>query len=170
MFDFPANDPSSSDDSDEKFMEDPQEEPEEALEEDPEEDHEETSEEEEEEPEEEPKEAQAIREATRVENIRLRRKGMIRIGVVGYRPSEAIDVLTVYEECQPPGPQGHLVAPSSLLIMPPKMMKRKAAKKMVEEQIAKAIAEYEKTRANLYNAGGSGSVNAGGIHAPKLHG
>ncbi|GJU84758.1 hypothetical protein Tco_1292304 [Tanacetum coccineum] len=70
MFDFPTNDPSSSDDSDEKFEEDPQE----ALEEDHEEDHEEALEEEEEEPEEEPKEAQAIREATRVENIRLRRK------------------------------------------------------------------------------------------------
>ncbi|GJS82977.1 hypothetical protein Tco_0749518 [Tanacetum coccineum] len=60
MFDFPANDPSSSDDSDEKFEEDPQEEPEEALEEDPEEDHEEAPEEEVEEPEEEPKEAQQI--------------------------------------------------------------------------------------------------------------
>ncbi|GKA31792.1 putative reverse transcriptase domain-containing protein [Tanacetum coccineum] len=39
---------------------------------------------------------------------------------------------------------------------------------MVKKRIAEAIAEYEKTRANPYNAGGSGSVNAGGIDAPKL--
>ncbi|GKD83111.1 putative reverse transcriptase domain-containing protein [Tanacetum coccineum] len=51
--------------------------------------------------------------------------------------------------------------------MPPNMMKQKAVKKMVEKRIAKAIAEYEKTRASPDNAGGSGSVDAGGIHAPK---
>ncbi|GKC40907.1 putative reverse transcriptase domain-containing protein [Tanacetum coccineum] len=39
---------------------------------------------------------------------------------------------------------------------------------MVKKRIAEAIAEYEKTRANLYNAGGSGSVNTGGIDAPKM--
>ncbi|GJW38168.1 putative reverse transcriptase domain-containing protein [Tanacetum coccineum] len=46
--------------------------------------------------------------------------------------------------------------------MPPKMMKRKAVKKMVKKQIAEAIEEYEKTRANLGNAGGSGPANTGG--------
>nr|GFC64044.1 hypothetical protein [Tanacetum cinerariifolium] len=34
------------------------------------------------------------------------------------------------------------------LIMPPKMMKRKAVKKMVKKQIAEAIEEYERTRVN----------------------
>ncbi|GJX58517.1 hypothetical protein Tco_0289907 [Tanacetum coccineum] len=48
------------------------------------------------------------------------------------------------------------------LIMPPKMMKRKAVKKIVKKRIAKAIEEYEKTRANLGNAGGSGPANTGG--------
>ncbi|GKC34155.1 hypothetical protein Tco_1046539 [Tanacetum coccineum] len=46
--------------------------------------------------------------------------------------------------------------------MPPKMMKRKAIKKMVKKRIAKAIEEYEKTRANLGNASGSKPVNTGG--------
>ncbi|GJW92001.1 putative reverse transcriptase domain-containing protein [Tanacetum coccineum] len=46
--------------------------------------------------------------------------------------------------------------------MPPKMMKRKAINKMVKKQIAEAIEEYEKTRANPYNAGGSGPTNTGG--------
>ncbi|GJV39805.1 putative reverse transcriptase domain-containing protein, partial [Tanacetum coccineum] len=47
-------------------------------------------------------------------------------------------------------------------IMPPKMMKRKAIKKMVKKQIAEAIEEYEKTRANPGNDGGSGPANTGG--------
>ncbi|GJZ22476.1 putative reverse transcriptase domain-containing protein, partial [Tanacetum coccineum] len=42
------------------------------------------------------------------------------------------------------------------------MMKRKAFKKMVKKQIAEAIEEYEKTRANPGNAGGSGPSNTGG--------
>ncbi|GJT64475.1 putative reverse transcriptase domain-containing protein [Tanacetum coccineum] len=52
--------------------------------------------------------------------------------------------------------------------MPPKMMKRKAVKKMVKKQIAKAITEYENTRANPDNDGGSGSVNTGGVVAPNV--
>ncbi|GKB19111.1 hypothetical protein Tco_0853034 [Tanacetum coccineum] len=52
--------------------------------------------------------------------------------------------------------------------MPPKMMKRKAVKKMVKKGVAEAIAEYEKTRANPDNAGGSGSVNARGIDSPEV--
>ncbi|GKA03431.1 putative reverse transcriptase domain-containing protein [Tanacetum coccineum] len=51
-----------------------------------------------------------------------------------------------------PNRMDHLVVPSSL-IMPPKMMKRKTVKKMVKKRIAKAIEEYEKTRANPCNAG-----------------
>nr|GEU64387.1 putative ribonuclease H-like domain-containing protein [Tanacetum cinerariifolium] len=46
--------------------------------------------------------------------------------------------------------------------MPPKMMKRKAVKKLVKKRIAKAIEEYEKTRGNSHNAGGSGPANTGG--------
>nr|GEU89999.1 putative reverse transcriptase domain-containing protein [Tanacetum cinerariifolium] len=44
-------------------------------------------------------------------------------------------------------------------IMPPKMMKRKAVKKMVKNQIAEAIEEYEKTRANSSNVGVSRPAN-----------
>ncbi|GJZ23797.1 hypothetical protein Tco_0561256 [Tanacetum coccineum] len=48
------------------------------------------------------------------------------------------------------------------------MLKRKAVKKIVKKWVAEAIAEYEKTRANPDNARGSGSVNAGGVVAPKV--
>nr|GFC24798.1 hypothetical protein [Tanacetum cinerariifolium] len=47
-------------------------------------------------------------------------------------------------------------------IMPPKMMKRKAVKKLVKKRIVEAIWEYEKTRGNLGNASGSGPGNTGG--------
>nr|GEV61461.1 hypothetical protein [Tanacetum cinerariifolium] len=46
-------------------------------------------------------------------------------------------------------------------IMPHKTMKRKVVKKMVNKWIAKAIEEYEKTRANPCNASGPGSTNTG---------
>nr|GEU59641.1 reverse transcriptase domain-containing protein [Tanacetum cinerariifolium] len=49
----------------------------------------------------------------------------------------------------------------SLVIMPPKMMKRKAVKKMVKKQIAKAIEEYEKIKVNPGNTSGSGVTNTG---------
>ncbi|GJU17380.1 putative reverse transcriptase domain-containing protein [Tanacetum coccineum] len=194
VYDFPANDPSSLDDSGEELEEEPQEEPEEASEENPEE----ALEEEEEEPEEAqamdfdfrlwdedekedeaeliyPYEAEgspypptlaspdfepeinivghvsrALREATRVENIRLRRE---------LEDAEINNTLlwdVWYDGME--------------RTMPPKMMKRKAVKKMVKKRVAEAIAEYEKTRANPKNAGGSGSVNAGGIDAPKVYG
>ncbi|GJW90265.1 hypothetical protein Tco_0167818 [Tanacetum coccineum] len=43
------------------------------------------------------------------------------------------------------------------------MIKRKAVKKIVKKQIAEAIEEYEKTRANPGNAGGSGPTITGGM-------
>ncbi|GJU94660.1 hypothetical protein Tco_1319416 [Tanacetum coccineum] len=46
--------------------------------------------------------------------------------------------------------------------MSSKMMNRKAVKKMMKKRIAEAIDEYEKTRANPGNAGGSGPTNTGG--------
>nr|GEZ63628.1 putative reverse transcriptase domain-containing protein [Tanacetum cinerariifolium] len=46
--------------------------------------------------------------------------------------------------------------------MPPKMMKRKAVKKLVKKRIAEAIEEYKKTRVNPGNASGSGVTNIGG--------
>ncbi|GJW54530.1 putative reverse transcriptase domain-containing protein [Tanacetum coccineum] len=50
------------------------------------------------------------------------------------------------------------------VIMPPRRLKKKSVKRLVEKRVAKAIEEYEKTRANLDNAGSSGgnSKNAGG--------
>nr|GEV90403.1 hypothetical protein [Tanacetum cinerariifolium] len=49
--------------------------------------------------------------------------------------------------------------------MPPRRLKKKSVKRLVEKHVAKAIEEYEKTRANLDNAKSSGgnSENAGGI-------
>ncbi|GJZ53242.1 hypothetical protein Tco_0608127, partial [Tanacetum coccineum] len=41
-------------------------------------------------------------------------------------------------------------------IMPPRRLKRKSVKRLVEKRIAKAIEEYEKSRANLDSAESSG--------------
>ncbi|GKC44601.1 hypothetical protein Tco_1062323, partial [Tanacetum coccineum] len=45
--------------------------------------------------------------------------------------------------------------------MPPRRLKKKSVKRLVEKRVAKAIEEYEKTRANPGNASGYGSTNAG---------
>ncbi|GKA59336.1 putative reverse transcriptase domain-containing protein, partial [Tanacetum coccineum] len=49
-------------------------------------------------------------------------------------------------------------------IMPPRRLKKKSVKRLVEKRVAKAIEEYEKSRANLDSAGSSGGNlrNAGG--------
>ncbi|GKE04949.1 putative reverse transcriptase domain-containing protein [Tanacetum coccineum] len=47
--------------------------------------------------------------------------------------------------------------------MPPRRVKKKSVKRLVEKRVAKAIEEYEKTRADSNNAGGSGSASTGGI-------
>ncbi|GJZ19441.1 putative reverse transcriptase domain-containing protein [Tanacetum coccineum] len=47
-------------------------------------------------------------------------------------------------------------------IMPPRRLKKKSVKRLVEKRVAKAIEEYEKTRANPGNASGSGPTNTGG--------
>ncbi|GJU54282.1 putative reverse transcriptase domain-containing protein [Tanacetum coccineum] len=57
-----------------------------------------------------------------------------------------------------------------LLIMPPRRFKKKSVKRIVEKRVAKAIEEYEKTRTDSNNAGGSGSANTGGTVAPEMHG
>ncbi|GJT69824.1 putative reverse transcriptase domain-containing protein [Tanacetum coccineum] len=49
-----------------------------------------------------------------------------------------------------------------IIIMPPRRLKKKSVKRLVEKRVAKAIEEYEKTRANPGNASGSGSTNTGG--------
>nr|GEY29545.1 hypothetical protein [Tanacetum cinerariifolium] len=47
-------------------------------------------------------------------------------------------------------------------IMPPRRLRKKSVKKLVERRVAKAIKEYEKNRADSINAGGSGSASTGG--------
>nr|GEZ31406.1 putative reverse transcriptase domain-containing protein [Tanacetum cinerariifolium] len=47
-------------------------------------------------------------------------------------------------------------------IMPPRRLRKKSVKKLVERRVAKAIEEYEKTRADSINADGSGSASTGG--------
>ncbi|GJT05453.1 putative reverse transcriptase domain-containing protein [Tanacetum coccineum] len=54
--------------------------------------------------------------------------------------------------------------------MPPRRFKKKSVKRIVEKRVAKAIKEYEKTRTDSNNAGGSGSANTGGTVAPEMHG
>ncbi|GKC00701.1 hypothetical protein Tco_0986837 [Tanacetum coccineum] len=48
--------------------------------------------------------------------------------------------------------------------MPPRRLKKKSIKRLVEKRVAKAIEEYEKSRANLDSSGSSGGNpgNAGG--------
>ncbi|GJS43802.1 putative reverse transcriptase domain-containing protein [Tanacetum coccineum] len=48
--------------------------------------------------------------------------------------------------------------------MPPRRLKKKSVKRLVEKRVAKAIEEYEKSRANLDSAGSSGgnTGNTGG--------
>ncbi|GKC44895.1 hypothetical protein Tco_1062617 [Tanacetum coccineum] len=55
-------------------------------------------------------------------------------------------------------------------IMPPRRFKKKSVKRIVEKRVAKAIEEYEKTRTDSNNAGGSGSANTRGTVAPEMHG
>nr|GFB78141.1 reverse transcriptase domain-containing protein [Tanacetum cinerariifolium] len=43
--------------------------------------------------------------------------------------------------------------------MPPQRLRKKSVKKLVERRVAKAIEEYEKTRADSINVGRSGSVS-----------
>nr|GEX12103.1 hypothetical protein [Tanacetum cinerariifolium] len=45
--------------------------------------------------------------------------------------------------------------------MPPRRLRKKSVKKLVERRVAKAIEEYEKTKADSINAGGSGSTSTG---------
>ncbi|GJR05460.1 putative reverse transcriptase domain-containing protein [Tanacetum coccineum] len=49
--------------------------------------------------------------------------------------------------------------------MPPRRLKKKSVKRLVEKRVAKAIKEYEKSRVNLDSAGslGGNTGNAGGI-------
>nr|GFB88529.1 hypothetical protein [Tanacetum cinerariifolium] len=47
-------------------------------------------------------------------------------------------------------------------IMPPRRLRKKSIKKLVEKRVAKAIEEYEKTKADSINAGGSRSASTGG--------
>ncbi|GKC50728.1 putative reverse transcriptase domain-containing protein, partial [Tanacetum coccineum] len=47
--------------------------------------------------------------------------------------------------------------------MPPRRVKKRSIKKLVEKRMAKAIEEYEKTRADSSNAGESGSASTVGI-------
>nr|GEY13141.1 putative reverse transcriptase domain-containing protein [Tanacetum cinerariifolium] len=46
--------------------------------------------------------------------------------------------------------------------MPSRRLRKKSVKKLEERRVAKAIEEYEKTRADSINAGGSGSASTGG--------
>ncbi|GJX83979.1 hypothetical protein Tco_0333460 [Tanacetum coccineum] len=55
-------------------------------------------------------------------------------------------------------------------IMPPRRFKKKSVKRIVEKRVAKAIEEYEKTRADSNNTGGSGSTNTGGTVALEVQG
>nr|GEX53574.1 putative reverse transcriptase domain-containing protein [Tanacetum cinerariifolium] len=64
----------------------------------------------------------------------------------------------------------HYVLVRKILIMPPKRLRNKSVKRLVERRIAKAIEEYEKTRTDSSYAGGSGSADTGGIVLPEVKG
>ncbi|GJV16810.1 putative reverse transcriptase domain-containing protein [Tanacetum coccineum] len=54
--------------------------------------------------------------------------------------------------------------------MPPRRFKKKFVRKIVEKRVAKAIKEYEKTRAESNNACGSRSTNTGETVTPEVQG
>ncbi|GJS15178.1 putative reverse transcriptase domain-containing protein [Tanacetum coccineum] len=60
--------------------------------------------------------------------------------------------------------------------MPPRRLKRRPVERLVKNQVAEAISEYERNITNPENAGGaggaggSGSANAGGVNAPEVLG
>ncbi|GJX32990.1 putative reverse transcriptase domain-containing protein [Tanacetum coccineum] len=54
--------------------------------------------------------------------------------------------------------------------MPPRRLKKRSVKRLVEKRMAKAIEEYEKTRADSNNTRGSGSANTRGTVAPDVQG
>ncbi|GJS39443.1 putative reverse transcriptase domain-containing protein [Tanacetum coccineum] len=54
--------------------------------------------------------------------------------------------------------------------MPPRRLKKRSVKRLVEKRMAKAIEEYEKTRADSNNAGGSRSANTEGTVALDVQG
>ncbi|GKC26895.1 putative reverse transcriptase domain-containing protein, partial [Tanacetum coccineum] len=85
-------------------------------------------------------------------------------GATDERPGDGVDGSATCGESQPPKPLG---SPSSSQIIPPRRLKKKSVKRLVEKHVAKAIEEYEKTRANPSNASGSGSTNTGGTCAEE---
>ncbi|GJS19554.1 hypothetical protein Tco_0448186 [Tanacetum coccineum] len=60
--------------------------------------------------------------------------------------------------------------------MPPRRLKRRAMERLMKNQVAKAIAGYERNRTNPENARGAGGAgesrleNTGGVNAPKVLG
>ncbi|GKC27308.1 helicase [Tanacetum coccineum] len=81
-------------------------------------------------------------------------------------PSEIDYIISV----ELPSPTDDLVGYKVMVpeprIMPPRRFKKKSVKRIVEKRMAKAIEEYEKTRTDSNNAGGSGSANTEGTVAP----
>ncbi|GJV93234.1 zf-CCHC domain-containing protein [Tanacetum coccineum] len=65
---------------------------------------------------------------------------------------------------------GFRFAITSERIMPPRRFKKKSVKRLVEKRVAKAIEEYEKTRVDSNNIGGSGLANTRGTVAPEVQG
>ncbi|GKD84432.1 putative reverse transcriptase domain-containing protein, partial [Tanacetum coccineum] len=55
-------------------------------------------------------------------------------------------------------------------IMPPRRFKKKSVKRLVEKRVAKAIEEYEKSRANLDSAGSSGGNPGNAGRTVNVHG
>ncbi|GJY81898.1 hypothetical protein Tco_0494649 [Tanacetum coccineum] len=54
--------------------------------------------------------------------------------------------------------------------MPPRRLKKKSIKRLVEKRVAKAIEEYEKSRANLDSAGSSGGNPGNARGTMNVHG
>ncbi|GJV79423.1 putative reverse transcriptase domain-containing protein [Tanacetum coccineum] len=56
------------------------------------------------------------------------------------------------------------------IIMPPRILKKKSIKRLVEKHVAKAIEEYEKSRANLDSVGSSGGNPGNAEGSMNVHG
>ncbi|GKA25423.1 putative reverse transcriptase domain-containing protein [Tanacetum coccineum] len=64
--------------------------------------------------------------------------------------------------------QAGVIVVRPLITMPPRRLKRRAIERMVQKRVDEAIAEYERNRTKLENAGGSGPANAEGVGVAGL--
>ncbi|GJT32138.1 hypothetical protein Tco_0922557 [Tanacetum coccineum] len=99
------------------------------------------------------------------------------------RPMRVLMCWHSMESLNPQGRRDHLMVPSrfTFITMPPRRLKRRVVERLVKNQVAEAIAEFERNRTNQENAGrsggtgganedrGAGAGEARGVIAPEVN-